>query len=408
MTHAPRIVPRWLHVWAVATLAAPLLLLGMGQVVTSHAAGMADPLWPTEPWYVFSTATPAERERFRQDSSFFVEHSHRIAAFTVGGLVIILTLGLVGTDPRKAARGAAFAGLVVLIAGFGDLHRELMAQNKLIKEGALSKAEIKVPVRAAATCLAGLAVALGAAASGLFARGGAVRLLGVLALAAVMVQGLFGGVRVLMNELIGPDLALIHGMFAQVVFGTLTAIAVLASRPRAGGAEAGSFGRVAAGVALVVFVQVLFGALVRHMPGPLTQRLHMLTAFVATVVVMWFAHSAMKVPAVRARVAPLVWAVSLLLVLQVALGVEAWLARFGNGLLSESERMTPAYIATRTLHALIGSSLWAVSLTVALSLRRSPGAAVPTLDEPAAEWARASAPHRSPEPVVSRLRGDAR
>ncbi|MBY0456799.1 MAG: hypothetical protein K2V38_05645, partial [Gemmataceae bacterium] len=87
MSDTLRAVPRWLHVWAVATLLATLLLLGIGQVVTSHAAGMADPLWPTEPWYVFSTATASERERFRQDSAFFVEHSHRIAAFGVGGAV---------------------------------------------------------------------------------------------------------------------------------------------------------------------------------------------------------------------------------------------------------------------------------------------------------------------------------
>ncbi len=411
MTDPSRIVPRWLHVWAVVTLVATLVLLGMGQVVTSHAAGMADPLWPTDPLYVFRTATPAEKERFRSESAFFVEHSHRIAAFSVGGLVILLALGLAVTDPRKVAGGVAVAGLVLLIAGFGDIHRDLMGQNKLIKEGMLSKADIHVPVRATTVSLGGLVIALAVAASGLFARGGTVRLLGTLALAGVMLQGLFGGVRVLMNEVVGPDLAMIHGMFAQVVFGLLAAIAVLSARPNTSNPDAGKYGRVATAVALLVFAQVLFGALVRHTPGPLTQRLHLLTAFVATVVVMWFTHYIMKASCVRARVAPLVWALSGLLVVQVGLGVEAWLARFGDPLLSESARMTPQYIATRTLHALVGSSLWAISLTLALILRRSSGAAAHTLAEPGHDRPNAGGtqvPVCTPETIASHRRGDAR
>ena len=408
MTDPSRTVPRWLHVWAVVTVVATLVLLGMGQVVTSHAAGMADPLWPTEPWYVFHTATPAEKERFRLDSSYFVEHSHRIAAFSVGGLVILLALGLAGTDPRKVMRWVAVGGLVVLIAGFGDLHRDLMEQNKRIKNDEMTKNEIRLVVRGTVVSLAGLGIALAVAVPGLFTRGGALRLLGTLVLAGVMIQGLFGGVRVLMHEKVGPDLALIHGMFAQVVFGLLAAIAVLSSRPNTTSADTGKYGRVATAVAALVLVQVLFGAIVRHATGTLTQRLHMFTAFIVTVVVMWFWHYIMKAKAARSRVAPLVWALAVLLVVQVGLGVEAWLARFGNPQLSESERIQPLYVATRTLHALVGSSLWAISLTLALILRRSASTPANTLDEPASGRPNpnAMAPVRAPE-AVAHLRGDA-
>lgn len=173
MTDPSRIVPRWLHVWGVVTLVATFFLLAVGQLVTSFAAGMADPLWPTEPWYVFHTATPDEKERFRNDSKYFLEHSHRVFAFGVGGLVIVLALGLWWTEPRKVARWVALAGVCVLIAGFGEFHRELMAQNKRIVAGELSKADIQLPVRGMSVALTGLAVALAVAASGLFTHSGA-------------------------------------------------------------------------------------------------------------------------------------------------------------------------------------------------------------------------------------------
>src|SRR5215218_8344214 len=114
----PRPVPRWLHVWAVVAALATLVLLAIGQLVTSFGAGMADRVWPTEPWYVFRTATDSEKERFKQEFGFFIEHTHRIAGWTIGGLVIVLAGGLLWTDPRKTARYVALAGAVVLVSGY--------------------------------------------------------------------------------------------------------------------------------------------------------------------------------------------------------------------------------------------------------------------------------------------------
>ena len=95
-----RPAPRWLHAWAVLTTAATFVLLLLGQLVTSYRAGMADPVWPTEPWYVFHTATESEKARFKEEFAFFIEHSHRIAGWTVGGLVTVLAIG----HPRAEAR----------------------------------------------------------------------------------------------------------------------------------------------------------------------------------------------------------------------------------------------------------------------------------------------------------------
>jgi heme A synthase len=265
-------------------------------------------------------------------------------------------------------RWVAFAGVVVLLGGFGEFHREMMAQNKVIAAGQMTKAEIRLPERGTPVALAGLGVALAVALSGLFTRGGTLRLLGTLALAAVMIQGLFGGVRVLMNELIGPDLAMIHGMFAQVVFGLLTAITVLSARRDDSESHPRPFGLWPVALASLVFVQVVFGALVRHDPNPLTQRLHMFTAFVAGIAVLWYVRCLVVTSATRVRVRPLAVLLGVLVVLQIYFGVEAWLARFGTQVQTEAERMTLLYIVTRTIHALIGSSLWGLSLALALRL----------------------------------------
>src|SRR6185437_10743718 len=53
--------------------------------------------------------------------------------------------------------------------------------------------------------------------------------LGVAALAGVIVQGLLGGFRVVLHAILGTNLAVIHGRFAQIVFSLLVSLAVLTS-----------------------------------------------------------------------------------------------------------------------------------------------------------------------------------
>lgn len=365
MTDPTRPVPRPLHVWAVLAVLATLVLLAIGQLVTSFAAGMADPVWPTEPWYVFHTATESEKERFKKDYQFFLEHAHRIAGWTIGVLVIVLTGGAWFTEPRKAARWFALAGMAVLIVGYGEFHRGLMAQRDK------PPAEVTIPVGAAGIALVGIANMLAIAAFGLFTRtpGALLRLLGSLALVAVMIQGLLGGFRVKLNELVGTDLAAFHGVFAQVVFGLLTSVAVLSARPSPEvSAESRRLGRWALLLALLVFVQVAFGAMVRHYPVPLSQRLHFGTAFLATGLAVWVLRAVFVDPVSRARAGWVLWALSGLLAAQLYLGIEAWLAKFGLYMLPELVPITPEGGAIRTLHALVGSGVWAASLAFALRL----------------------------------------
>lgn len=406
MTDPLRPVPRWLHLWAVVAVLATFVLLAIGQLVTSFAAGMADPVWPTEPWYVFHSASDAEKERFRKDYKFILEHSHRIAGWTVGGIVIVLAGGVLWTDPRKGARWVALAGLVVLVLGYGEFHGGLIRTQKDVPA-----ANVRLPLRGVQVALAGLAVMLAAVASGAVVRtrGAGLRLLAALALVAVMIQGLLGGFRVKLNELAGTDLAAFHGIFAQVVFGLLAAVAVLSARPSVSRGASSRLAHSAAMLALVVFVQVAFGAMVRHYPVPLSQRLHFATAFLATALAVWVLRAVFADPAARARAGWIAPALAALLAVQLYLGIEAWLAKFGAYMLPELVPITPEGGAIRTLHALVGSGVWAVALALALRLRRTPTSHTNRLETDTPDWSepRAGATLTS-EVAATRLRGDAR
>jgi hypothetical protein len=122
-------------------------------------------------------------------------------------------------------------------------------------------------------------------------------------------------------------------------------------------------------LAHLVFVQVVFGALVRHYPMPLSQRLHFLTAFLATGLGVLVIRAVLTDPVARSRAATVAWVFAGLLVVQLYLGVEAWMARFGQYTLPELVKVTPTSGALRSLHALVGSGVWGASLALSIRLR---------------------------------------
>jgi len=98
-----------------------------------------------------------------------------------------------------------------------------------------------------------------------------VRWLATGVLGAVILQGVLGGLRVVLVEL---DLAVVHACFAQAFFCLAVLAAVVTSHWWTGGAEAGqvtasshafrSLARLAAAAVLVVYLQLVVGALMRH------------------------------------------------------------------------------------------------------------------------------------------------
>lgn len=376
-----RPVPRWLHVWAIATVLVTLVLLVLGQFVTSFKVGMADKVWPTEPWYLLNN--------YKLDLGYLIEHSHRIAGFAVGGFMSVLALGLWRTHPVPVLRRFGLLLLIALLASYGNLHRELIAQRESSGSLHVSPATL---------------AALGATLLGLIgmslSRGSGLRLLGVVALVAVMIQGLLGGLRVRLDALFGPELAPIHGVFAQVVFCLLVSLAVLTGRRVATELPESArriLSRASFALVAVLFVQLIWGALVRHRPDSLNQRLHLLTAFVAVGLAVWLIRAGLQLAKPRIRFTAHL--LSALLLLQVTLGVEAWMGKFGEearggksaaAYLPEAERVSVKQASMRSAHTLVGTGVLATAVVFLLRVRAKP--APDEIESSQAIWERAITP----------------
>lgn len=292
-----RQAPRWLHAWAVLTACATLPLLLLGAEVTTKKVGMADPQGFRLPWHLWTV-----HDLWSRGLGYLIEHSHRLAGFTVGICVIVLALGLWRKEPRRAVR------------------------------------------------LAGLA-----------------------ALAAIIVQGLLGGFRVQLNALMGPRLALVHGCFAQLVFALLVSLALVTARGWSAPAPLADLAlrRWTLLTACLVYLQVMLGALVRHTDSWTGPRLHLLAAFAVLGAVLRMAHLVYDAhPRSRALVAATALLAGLL-VLQLGLGVEAWLARF-PATPEWAQGMPPTLAAglPRTLHSLVGAWVFSAAVATALTAYR--------------------------------------
>jgi cytochrome c oxidase assembly protein subunit 15 len=302
--------PRWLHAVAVATAVMALPLLMLGAEVTTKQVGMVDRQGLRQPWHLVNLVA----ERFReQGMSFFgdrsnwgllIEHSHRTAGWIVGIGAIALALGL----------------------AFGQKHRGL-------------------------------------------------RLLGLAALLAVSCQGILGILRVNWNALAGREFALIHGCAAELVFALLVAVAYLTSstwRDGFGMEQAGSSNGVrlrwlASLTVGLVYLQIVFGAVVRHTDSIVGPRVHLLLAFgVAISAAILGAYYWIT----ERRDLRLAWPLTIffaLLGLQLLLGVEAWMSKFTTGgQWIQLQPLTNYSDLARSLHLLVGSLVFATSVVITL------------------------------------------
>lgn len=199
--------------------------------------------------------------------------------------------------------------------------------------------------------------------------------LGAAALAGVIVQGLFGGFRVVLHAWLGTNLAIIHGCFAQIVFALLVSLTVLTSgRFAAAPLPEGDSPRLRLWSLLLtalIFVQLIWGALLRHTNGALAQRLHLLTAFAVVAMTVWFAHVALANPQASRVVSRTLILLGALLALQILLGIESWLGKFAGVLLPEMRKPTIGQASHRVGHVLIGSFILAVAVVQTVLLHRS-------------------------------------
>jgi cytochrome c oxidase assembly protein subunit 15 len=199
----------------------------------------------------------------------------------------------------------------------------------------------------------------------LWRRGSRLRALGVLAVVAVCVQGLLGGLRVV---LLRDTLAIVHGCLAQAFFALIASIAFVTSpraRIPARGIDSASRALVT-GAAGLVYLQIVLGALLTH-AGWLD--LHLVGAGAVFILV----------PIVTARLrrsgdpvgVPLAAVLLALLGGQLLLGVGSYLARFSSIWIPGGQL---TMLAMPVAHRLVGSLILAT--TVVLAVRAAAASAV--------------------------------
>ena len=230
--------------FALLTAAVTFVLIAIGGLVTSKDAGMSVPDWPTSYGYNMFLFPVS-----KWVGGVLYEHTHRLVATVVGVLVVALTRWLGGSASRKP----------LAIVGFIETAIGLL----------LPLADDRL--KGAGYFLSGIGVVVLLAAVVWFRNESAspalVRL-GWLAFAAVQLQGLLGGLRVVLYY---DWIGIFHAALAQAFFVLLCAIVLFTSRwwllnssKIASLPDRLHLRPLFLGVTALIFLQLLLGATMRH------------------------------------------------------------------------------------------------------------------------------------------------
>jgi cytochrome c oxidase assembly protein subunit 15 len=198
------------------------------------------------------------------------------------------------------------------------------------------------------------------------------RKLGVAALAAVIVQGLLGGLTVLL--LLPPAVSISHACLAQLFFSTTVAIAIFTSRPWLDGAVAvhdhgwPSLRSLSILVPLMVLAQVALGAGFRHRAFGLLPHIigALVVASAITLIAAFVLHQFPEHPALRKSAKVLLTVTAI----QVFLGIFAYLVRA-----RAATDPLPMVIVT-VAHVAMGALTLASSIALSIQIRRNVSAHV--------------------------------
>jgi heme a synthase len=198
-----------------------------------------------------------------------------------------------------------------------------------------------------------------------------VRWLGIAALGAVIVQGILGGLRVV---LVAEELAIVHGAFAQAFFALVATIALVTSPGWRAPVETNPteqmrrLRRLALITTVALYVQVMLGTLVTHLGAWADAHVGLAMLVSVAVVLLGF-----RILPGRADWPELVLPVGILRILwivQLILGLGAYLAKFHPVLAP----MGPGLgLVFPLLHRLVGALMLICCLILALRAYRRSG-----------------------------------
>ncbi|HEU4345877.1 MAG TPA: COX15/CtaA family protein, partial [Candidatus Binatia bacterium] len=196
------------------------------------------------------------------------------------------------------------------------------------------------------------------------------RWLGVAALALVISQGIIGGLRVV---LVDHALAIVHACLAQAFFALTVSLVVFTSRewrdsqaevPIAG---AGRLTRLCASTTALIYVQSIFGALLRHTGEWLEA--HLLFAALVALHVLFVIIRVMRLASDQRKLIQPAAGLGLLLVAQLFLGAASYLGKFMAMFRFPAE----AVLALTTTHLVMGALMLVMSLVLTLRAFRLSG-----------------------------------
>ncbi len=221
-----------------------------------------------------------------------------------------------------------------------------------------------------------------------------VRVLGLLALVLVVFQGALGGMRVLFDE---RTLAMLHGVIGPLFFGLSVALAVITSQTWAQAdavvvepaptLSATQVQALAAVTAILAYLQIVLGAVLRHVPVDsqpgaflLATKFHLFMAAVLTLHIVMLAGLVFA----RRRQKPLGRFAGMLLaliVVQVLLGIATWMEKYSvpewaSGWFPHSAMVIRegSWLQTHiiTAHVATGSAIFGTAIALVLYAFRLP------------------------------------
>jgi heme a synthase len=203
------------------------------------------------------------------------------------------------------------------------------------------------------------------------------RWLGTVALATVILQGVLGGLRVV---LLAHMLAIVHACLAQTFFALLVSIAFFTSSTKP--IEAAEFPvesltrlrRLCASTTAVIYLQIVFGAILRHTGARLDA--HLLLAALVVVLAIAVNMAVWRQQGEEDAVVHPTMLLSGLLLAQLSLGLGAYLVKYTP----MAVMATPGLrISLTTTHLAMGSLLLATSLVLTLRTYRLRTAPTPII-----------------------------
>jgi len=189
----------WLKRYAVFSAGMTFVLVWMGGLVTSKGYGLAVPDWPNTYGYNMFFFPPS-----KWIGGIFFEHSHRLVASLVGFLTLILALWLFGRKSRPVLR---WGGVLFIVAGLCaclifPAHDKENISLSILGLGALAASFVWPACESSPRWL---------------------RIMGVSAFIAVVVQGVLGGLRVTQMD---ARIGIFHATLAQLFLVLVSAIAL--------------------------------------------------------------------------------------------------------------------------------------------------------------------------------------